>query len=78
MLIFPFFSLSLQRSRNGIFGFGPGRPDGTDNIPFGDLRQIVCKKCGGSHIWICTDRSKAKARWCQVSFLSYILCYWKY
>ncbi|KAJ4751652.1 Chaperone protein DnaJ [Rhynchospora pubera] len=56
---------SRKRGRNGIFGFGPGRPEGDDNIPIGDLRRIVCKKCGDSHIWICTDRSKSKARWCQ-------------
>ncbi|KAG5255255.1 Terminal organelle assembly protein [Salix suchowensis] len=25
-----------------------------------------CTKCGNSHIWVCTNRIKAKARWCQV------------
>nr|XP_028958590.1 dnaJ homolog subfamily C member 14-like [Malus domestica] len=30
-----------------------------------ESRRIQCTKCGNSHIWICTNRSKAKARWCQ-------------
>ena len=32
-----------------------------------ESRRIHCTKCGNSHIWVCTNRSKAKARWCQVS-----------
>ncbi|KAF3958918.1 hypothetical protein CMV_016219 [Castanea mollissima] len=30
-----------------------------------ESRRIQCTKCGLSHIWVCTNRSKAKARWCQ-------------
>ncbi|KAK9674563.1 hypothetical protein RND81_12G241000 [Saponaria officinalis] len=30
-----------------------------------ESRRIQCTKCGNSHIWICTNRCKAKARWCQ-------------
>ncbi|XP_040986331.1 uncharacterized protein LOC121234457 [Juglans microcarpa x Juglans regia] len=30
-----------------------------------ESRRIQCTKCGHSHIWVCTNRSKAKARWCQ-------------
>ncbi|KAI4323155.1 hypothetical protein L6164_022784 [Bauhinia variegata] len=30
-----------------------------------ESRDIQCTKCGNSHIWICTNRSKAKARWCK-------------
>lgn len=30
-----------------------------------ESRRIQCTKCGNSHIWVCTNRSKAKARWCQ-------------
>ncbi|XP_057949032.1 uncharacterized protein LOC131144415 [Malania oleifera] len=30
-----------------------------------ESRCIHCTKCGNSHIWVCTNRSKAKARWCQ-------------
>ncbi|KAJ6423194.1 hypothetical protein OIU84_024180 [Salix udensis] len=32
-----------------------------------ESRRIQCTKCGNSHIWVCTNRIKAKARWCQVS-----------
>lgn len=31
-----------------------------------ESRRIHCTKCGNSHIWVCTNRTKAKARWCQV------------
>ncbi|GKB05533.1 putative hemK methyltransferase family member 1-like protein [Tanacetum coccineum] len=30
-----------------------------------ESRRIQCTKCGHSHIWICTNRTKSKARWCQ-------------
>lgn len=30
-----------------------------------ESRRIQCTKCGNSHIWICTNRTKTKARWCQ-------------
>lgn len=30
-----------------------------------ESRRIQCTKCGNSHIWVCTNRSKTKARWCQ-------------
>ncbi|CAD5179968.1 uncharacterized protein LOC135641318 [Musa acuminata AAA Group] len=30
-----------------------------------ESRRIECTKCGNSHIWICTNRSKGRARWCQ-------------
>ncbi|KAL5564552.1 hypothetical protein UlMin_027716 [Ulmus minor] len=30
-----------------------------------ESRRIQCTKCGNSHIWVCTNRSKVKARWCQ-------------
>ncbi|TYH92483.1 hypothetical protein ES332_A13G184500v1 [Gossypium tomentosum] len=30
-----------------------------------ESRRIQCTKCGNSHIWVCTNRNKAKARWCQ-------------
>jgi hypothetical protein len=31
-----------------------------------ESRRIQCTKCGNFHLWICTKKSKAKARWCQV------------
>ncbi|KAK1406904.1 hypothetical protein QVD17_38513 [Tagetes erecta] len=30
-----------------------------------ESRCIQCTKCGHSHIWISTNRTKSKARWCQ-------------
>ncbi|KAI8007180.1 hypothetical protein LOK49_LG07G03606 [Camellia lanceoleosa] len=39
-------------------------PDGSDYCSE-ESRRIHCTKCGNSHIWVCTNRSKAKARWCQ-------------
>ncbi|KAM7495703.1 hypothetical protein LguiB_030312 [Lonicera macranthoides] len=30
-----------------------------------ESRRIQCTKCCNSHIWVCTNRTKAKARWCQ-------------
>ncbi|KAJ4980727.1 hypothetical protein NE237_031564 [Protea cynaroides] len=33
-----------------------------------ESRRIQCTKCGNSHIWICTNRTKPKARWCQDCF----------
>ncbi|XP_068654349.1 uncharacterized protein [Aristolochia californica] len=49
------------------------RPQGTSQQDKSDYRseesrRIHCTKCGHSHIWICTNRSKAKARWCEDCF----------
>ncbi|XP_017214856.1 uncharacterized protein LOC108192863 isoform X2 [Daucus carota subsp. sativus] len=30
-----------------------------------ESRRIQCTKCGNSHIWVCTNKTKTKARWCQ-------------
>ncbi|KAL9232512.1 hypothetical protein vseg_007619 [Gypsophila vaccaria] len=30
-----------------------------------ESRRIQCTKCDDSHVWVCTNRCKAKARWCQ-------------
>ncbi|XP_052179014.1 uncharacterized protein LOC127792530 isoform X2 [Diospyros lotus] len=38
--------------------------DGQDYC-FEESRHIQCTKCCGFHIWLCTTRTKAKARWCQ-------------
>lgn len=48
-----------------------------------ESRRIQCTKCGNAHIWVCTKRSKAKARWCQVSlsdsaFQYFLLLYFLY
>ncbi|KAL2943531.1 Chaperone protein DnaJ [Bienertia sinuspersici] len=34
-----------------------------------ESRRIQCTKCGHSHIWVCTNRPKAKARWIAVSII---------
>ncbi|KAF4386605.1 uncharacterized protein LOC115706317 [Cannabis sativa] len=43
---------------------GTSSQDGPDYCSE-ESRRIQCTKCGNSHIWVCTNRSKAKARWCQ-------------
>ncbi|OVA10403.1 DnaJ domain [Macleaya cordata] len=43
---------------------GSSRQDGAD-YRSEESRRIHCTKCDHSHIWICTNRTKAKARWCQ-------------
>ncbi|XP_077243868.1 chaperone DnaJ-domain superfamily protein [Tasmannia lanceolata] len=43
---------------------GTSQQDGVD-YRSEESRRIQCTKCGNSHIWICTHRTKAKARWCQ-------------
>lgn len=43
---------------------GPSNKEGPDYFSE-ESRRIQCTKCGNSHIWVCTNRSKAKARWCQ-------------
>ncbi|XP_034212146.1 uncharacterized protein LOC117624801 isoform X2 [Prunus dulcis] len=43
---------------------GTSHQDGPDYCSE-ESRRIQCTKCGNSHIWVCTNRSKAKARWCQ-------------
>ncbi|KAF9588949.1 hypothetical protein IFM89_017628 [Coptis chinensis] len=43
---------------------GSSHQDGAD-YQSEESRRIQCTKCGNSHIWICTNRTKAKARWCQ-------------
>ncbi|XP_074349504.1 uncharacterized protein LOC141689197 isoform X2 [Apium graveolens] len=30
-----------------------------------ESRRIQCTNCGNSHIWVCTNKTKIKARWCQ-------------
>ncbi|KAL8096518.1 uncharacterized protein LOC141692544 [Apium graveolens] len=30
-----------------------------------ESRRIQCTKCGNSHIWVCTNKTKTNARWCQ-------------
>lgn len=63
------FVLQLQ---NRGHRFGHSEAVGED--PLGESKRITCKKCGKFHLWICTDRVKHKARWCQVfSFFRIVL-----
>ncbi|KAI5674600.1 hypothetical protein M9H77_14964 [Catharanthus roseus] len=48
----------LQRSSS------TSQQDGSDYC-LEESRRIQCTKCGNSHIWVCTNRTKSKARWCQ-------------
>ncbi|GAV78671.1 DnaJ domain-containing protein [Cephalotus follicularis] len=43
---------------------GTSCQDGSDYFSE-ESRRIQCTKCGNSHIWVCTNRCKVKARWCQ-------------
>ncbi|TQD72890.1 hypothetical protein C1H46_041576 [Malus baccata] len=44
--------------------YGTSHQEGPDYYSE-ESRRIQCTKCGNSHIWVCTNRSKSKARWCQ-------------
>lgn len=44
---------------------GPSNRDTASDYCSEESRCIQCTKCGKSHIWACTKRTKAKARWCQ-------------
>lgn len=59
--------LFCQNGRHGFFSSGFARSDAEGEDPFGDSRQIACKRCGGFHVWIHTKKQKSRARWCQVS-----------
>ncbi|CAH9052921.1 unnamed protein product [Cuscuta epithymum] len=44
---------------------GSSHQDTTSDYCSKESRLIKCTKCCNSHIWVCTNRTKAKARWCQ-------------
>ncbi|CAL0300982.1 unnamed protein product [Lupinus luteus] len=56
---------SHKNGTHGFFASGVARSDADGEDPFGDSRRIVCKKCGGFHVWIHTRKQKSRARWCQ-------------
>ncbi|CAL0309230.1 unnamed protein product [Lupinus luteus] len=60
-----FHNDSQKNGRHGFFASGSARSDADGEDPFGDSRRIVCKKCGGFHVWIHTRKQKSRARWCQ-------------
>ncbi|KAI9123185.1 hypothetical protein K1719_006074 [Acacia pycnantha] len=66
--IFRRFQTASQSHKNGRHGFFPSgfaRSDADGDDLFGDSRRILCKKCGGFHIWIHKKKQKSRARWCQ-------------
>ncbi|XP_074586064.1 uncharacterized protein LOC141841768 [Curcuma longa] len=55
-----------QKWKHGIFRPGFSHSEAEYEGPYkGESRRIACKKCKDFHIWICTDKSKSQARWCQ-------------
>ncbi|XP_043688402.1 uncharacterized protein LOC122639594 isoform X2 [Telopea speciosissima] len=56
--------LRKEESRSVCQTCSTSQPDGMD-YRSDESRRIHCTKCGNAHIWICTNRTKAKARWCQ-------------
>lgn len=60
-----FQNASQKNGRHGPFSSGFNRSEADCEDPHGNSRRIACKKCGGFHVWVCIDRSKSRARWCQ-------------
>ncbi|KAH7445765.1 hypothetical protein KP509_01G023100 [Ceratopteris richardii] len=54
--------------RNGRAGTSEGWFTQADKSYDKDLvtRMVACKKCNNAHRWVCTNRNKLRARWCQV------------
>ncbi|KAL6522916.1 hypothetical protein OROHE_016763 [Orobanche hederae] len=60
-----FQNTSHENKGHGLFRSSFARPQADGEDPQGESRRIACKKCGLFHIWIHTEKSKSKARWCQ-------------
>ncbi|ERN03153.1 hypothetical protein AMTRI_Chr02g220690 [Amborella trichopoda] len=60
-----FQSASQRKGRQGFFGPGFSHSEVDEEEPNGDSKRIACKKCNNFHLWVHTDRSKSRARWCQ-------------
>lgn len=60
-----FQSSPRKKGRHGIFGSGYGHAEAEDQGVYGESRRIACRKCSEFHVWVCTQRSKSRARWCQ-------------
>ncbi|KAG9130508.1 hypothetical protein Leryth_023343 [Lithospermum erythrorhizon] len=56
-----FNNTSGKKGRNGLFT----SVDTGDGEMHEESRRIACRKCGNFHIWVYTNKSKSKARWCQ-------------
>ncbi|KAL6951857.1 hypothetical protein U1Q18_015873 [Sarracenia purpurea var. burkii] len=60
-----FQNTSQKNGRHKFFASGFAHTDADGEDPFGESRQIACRKCGNFHIWIQTKKTKSTARWCQ-------------
>ncbi|XP_022721731.1 uncharacterized protein LOC111279099 isoform X2 [Durio zibethinus] len=60
-----FENASQKNGRHGFFSSVFARSEADGKEPFGESRQIACKKCGNFHVWVHTKKSKSQARWCQ-------------
>lgn len=60
-----FQAASQKNGRHNFFSSGFTHFEAEADGTHGESRRIACKKCNDFHIWICVDRSKSQARWCQ-------------
>ena len=62
---------TLQNGRSGSpdCGCRNSEDEGDEDVP-ADSRRITCRKCGNNHLWVSTEKTKPRARWCQVKFMS--------
>ncbi|PIN18110.1 Molecular chaperone (DnaJ superfamily) [Handroanthus impetiginosus] len=56
---------SRQNQGHSFFKSGFAHPEADSEDLLGQSRRIACKKCGFFHLWVYTNKSKSKARWCQ-------------
>ncbi|KAL0393340.1 UNVERIFIED_CONTAM: Chaperone protein DnaJ 2 [Sesamum radiatum] len=60
-----FQNASRENKGHGLFSSSFAHTNGDGKDPPGESRRIACRKCGFYHVWICTKKSKSRARWCQ-------------
>ncbi|KAM7488024.1 hypothetical protein LguiB_025508 [Lonicera macranthoides] len=60
-----FQNVPQKNRRHGFFGSSFASTKADIGDPLGESRRIACKKCDNFHVWIHTNKSKLKARWCQ-------------
>ncbi|KAK1325997.1 hypothetical protein QJS10_CPA01g00556 [Acorus calamus] len=61
------YNEQLRKEESKILGRNSSSSSQQDGLGYrsDESRIIECTKCGNSHIWICTQRTRANARWCQ-------------
>ncbi|XP_011100725.1 uncharacterized protein LOC105178865 [Sesamum indicum] len=60
-----FQNTSHENKGHGFFKSSFTRTEADSEDLLGESRRIACKKCGFFHLWVCTKKSKSRARWCQ-------------